>query len=149
MIVLSGDDLNYTIDNFSIPVKNDILSIDFKILTNELVSRKYQIDNTELIMSTNSIYYISIFNKDSLPDIRIPILSIEIYNVYINVNKDRTKTFPLQFINKYDYLTMTYKRQKHRTFIRRWKEAIYKPKSKYFYKIKDNFEKTRDFPKFP
>ena len=57
MIVFSGTDFNGNIGNFSIPVKSNFLTMDFKILINELVSRKYQIDNTVLIDTVNSIFY--------------------------------------------------------------------------------------------
>ena len=117
-------DLNTDIDKSSYILVNPVI-----IISNDLISRiiyekyNYIEDNHN---HRNSIFVIISFHVD---------------NIHIlNINRDRTKTFPLQFINKYDYLIMVYKRQKHRDFIRRWKEAIYKPDSKYYHKIKNNFE---------
>ena len=116
-------DMNTDIDKSSYILANPV-----RILSNDLISRiiyekyNYIEDNHN---HRNSIFVIISFHID---------------NIHIlNINKDRAKTFPLQFINKYDYLTMTYKRNKYRKFIRKWKEAIYKPDSAYFNKIKEHF----------
>lgn len=126
-------DLNTDIDKNSY-----ILATPFTLITDTLIGRiiyeKYNYINDKF-KHKNSIFVITAFHIDD--------------KCILNINRDRAKTFPLQIINKYDYLIMTYKRQKHRDFIRRWKEAIYKPDSKYFYKIKDNFEKLKVFPNFP
>lgn len=116
-------DLNTDIDNNSY-----ILATPFTFITDAIISRiiyeKYNyIDDR--FKYKNSIFVITSFHIDD--------------KCILNVNRDRVKTFLLQIINKYDYLIMIYKRQKHREFIRRWKEAIYKPNSKYYHKIKDNF----------
>ena len=154
MIVFQGNLFNSDINNSLVKFINNITLYQLKTLIKKIIDYKYYMD-IDLDDVHDPLFLISIveykYRENDIGVINNLIgtaFSIDTINMYINVNKNKTITFPLQIINKYDYLIMTYKRQKHRDFIRRWKEAIYKPKSKYFYKIKDNFEKLKIFPNF-
>ena len=145
MIVFEGErHFNKDFTNFTFALKNNITIHQLRDLTNYIISVKYN-NNGYNPRFKNPQYILSIFSRDYVGNpIYDPakligfVLNDNVLYINININKDTT--FPLQIINKYDYLTMVYKKNKHRKFIRRWKEALYIPNSKYYHKIKNNFE---------
>jgi len=65
-----------------------------------------------------------------------------------NINKNKKKTFPRQIYNRYDYFAVFYKRQIHKMMIRKWRDIMYRPNSKYFLKLKNHFEKIEKMEVF-
>jgi len=115
---------NSTIDKQSILIDVYSHSINMEKLILSCIFIKYNIDTDQY---DRSIFEIFIYTHNG--------------KVYINVNKDKKNTFPLQIYNRYDYFVVFYKRQIHKMMIRKWKCEMYKPNSKYFFKLKNNFEK--------
>jgi len=120
----NNNSFNSTIDCLSI--KLDLLShsINMEKLILSCIFIKYNIDTDQYDQSIFEIFIYTYYGE-----------------VYINVNKHKGRTFPLQIYNRYDHFAIFYKRQIHKMMIGKWKCAMYKPNSKYFLKLKDHFEK--------